>query len=186
MTTEALPAYLVRGPAALRNDALHTLVHELVGDGDAGLMVEDFDYAEDAEVGAIVDAARTLPFLTDRRVIVARDVTNHSSDALQAIVEYLEDPSPTTSLVLVVANDRDDRPKAATALAAAVKKVGHVVDAAIPGGKGRSMWLQDHLKGAPVRLDGAAVTLVDKHLGEDLGRLTNLLESLAAAYGRGS
>jgi DNA polymerase-3 subunit delta len=186
MTTEALPAYLVRGPAALRNDALHALVRDLVGDGDIGLMVEDFDYAEDADPGAIVDAARTPPFLTERRVIVARDVTNHSSEALGAIVEYLEDPSPTTSLVLVVANDKDDRPKSATALTAAVKKVGHVVEAAIPGGRGRSMWLQDHLKGAPVRLDGAAVTLVDKHLGEDLGRLTNLLESLAAAYGRGS
>jgi DNA polymerase-3 subunit delta len=184
--TDVLPAYLVRGPAALRNDALHTLVRELVGDGDIGLMVEDFDYAEDAEVGAIVDAARTLPFLTDRRVIVARDVTNHSTDALNVIVEYLADPSPTTSLVLVVANDRDDRPKAATALAAAVKKVGHVIEAGIPGGKGRSMWLQDHLKGGPVRLDGAAANLVDKHLGEDLDRLTNLLESLAAAYGRGA
>src|SRR4051794_17656554 len=94
---DVLPAYLVRGPAALRNDALHTLVRELVGDGDIGLMVEDFDYAEDADPAAIVDAARTPPFLTERRVIVARDVTNHSSDALGAIVDYLADPSPTTS-----------------------------------------------------------------------------------------
>jgi DNA polymerase-3 subunit delta len=161
-------------------------VRELAGDGDLGLMVEDFDYADDADPGAIVDAARTLPFLTDRRIVVARDVTNHSADALKAIIEYLEDPSPTTSLVLVVANDADDRPKAAAALTAAVKKVGHVVEAAVPGGKGRSMWVQDHIKHAPVKLDGAATQLLDKHLGEDLGRLTNLLEALAAAYGQGS
>src|SRR5688500_7149778 len=48
-TTEALPAYLVRAAdPGLRNEALHALVHELVGDGDAGLMVEDFDFNEDA------------------------------------------------------------------------------------------------------------------------------------------
>ena len=186
-TTDVLPAYLVRaGDAALRNDALHTLVHQLVGEGDASLMVEDYDYADDADPGAIVDAARTPPFLTDRRIIVARDVTNHSTDALSAIIDYLADPSPTTSLVLVAAIDSDGRPKGPAALTNAVKKVGHVVDASIPGGKGRGMWLQDHLKGAPVKLDGAAASAVDKHLGEDLGRLSNLLEALAAAYGQGA
>lgn len=186
MTTEALPAYLVRAAdPALRNEALHALVHELVGDGDAGLMVEDFDYADDADPGLIVDAARTPPFLTNRRIVVARDVTNHSTDALAAIIDYLDDPSPTTSLVLVAAIG-EQGPKGPKALTDAVKKVGHVVDASVPGGKGRSMWLQEHLKGAPVRLDAAAVKVIDEHLGEDLGRLTNLLEALAAAYGAGS
>jgi DNA polymerase-3 subunit delta len=183
----ALPAYLVRaGDASLRNDAVHALVHELVGDGDASLMVEDFDYADDADPGAIVDAARTPPFLTERRVVVARDVTNHSSDALAPIIDYLSDPSPTTSLVLVAAIDSEGRAKGPAALTNAVKKVGHVVDAAIPLGKGRTTWLQEHLKRAPVKLDGAAAPLVDSHLGEDLGRLTNLLEALAAAYGVGA
>lgn len=187
MSTEVLPAYLVRaGDAALRNEALQTLLHDLVGDGDAGLMVEDFDFAEDADPGAIVDAARTPPFLTDRRIVVARDVTNHSSDALGAIIGYLEDPSPTTSLVLVAAIDSEGRPKGPAALTNAVKKVGHVIDASVPGGKGRSMWLQEHLKGAPVRLDGAAAKAIEEHLGEDLGRLSNLLSALGAAYGVGS
>lgn len=187
MTAEVLPVYLVRGgDAALRNEALQALVHDLVGDGDAGLMVEDFDFAEEAEPGAIVDAARTPPFLTDRRVVVARDVTNHSTDALGVIIDYLTDPSPTTSLVLVAAIDSDGRPKGPKALTDAVKKVGHVVDATVPGGKGRSMWLAEHLKGAPVKVDTAATKAIEEHLGEDLGRLSNLLTALAAAYGVGS
>lgn len=186
MTSEVLPVYLVRAnDAALRNEALQALVHELVGDGDAGLMVEDFDYNEDVDPGAIVDAARTPPFLTDRRVVVARDVTNHPTDALNAIIAYLDDPSPTTSLVLVAAIG-DSGAKAPKALTDAVKKVGHVVDASVPGGKGKAMWLQEHLKGAPVRLDAAAAKSIEDHLGEDLGRLSNLLTALAAAYGVGT
>ncbi|MEN3272710.1 MAG: polymerase subunit delta [Actinomycetota bacterium] len=186
MTTEVLPVYLVRAnDAALRNEALQALVHDLVGDGDAGLMVEDFDYNEDVDPGAIVDAARTPPFLTDRRVVVARDVTNHPTDALNAIIAYLDDPSPTTSLVLVAAIG-DSGPKAPKALTDAVKKVGHVVDASVPGGKGKAMWLQEHLKGAPVRLDAAAAKAIEDHLGEDLGRLSNVLTALGAAYGVGT
>jgi DNA polymerase-3 subunit delta len=185
-TTEALPVYLVRASdPALRNEALQALVRDLVGDGDAGLLVEDFDFAEDADPGAIVDAARTPPFLTDRRIVVARDVTNFSSDALGVIIGYLDDPSPTTSLVLVAAIG-ESGPKGPKALTDAVKKIGHVVDASIPGGRGRSIWLQEHLKGAPVKLDGAATKAIDDHLGEDLGRLQNLLGALAAAYGAGS
>jgi DNA polymerase-3 subunit delta len=181
-----LPVYLVRAnDAGLRNEALQALVHELVGDGDAGLMVEDFDYNEDVDPGAIVDAARTPPFLTDRRVVVARDVTNHPTDALHAIIAYLDDPSPTTSLVLVAAIG-DSGPKAPKALTDAVRKVGHVVDASVPGGKGKAMWLQEHLKGAPVRLDAAAAKAIEDHLGEDLGRLANLLTALGAAYGVGT
>lgn len=185
--TEVLPAYLVRaGDPALRNQALHALIHDLVGDGDAGLMVEDFDYADDADPGVIVDAARTPPFLTDRRIVVARDVTNHSAEALQTIITYLGDPNLTTSLVLVAAIDSEGRVKGPKGLTDAVKSVGHVIDASVPGGKGRGMWLRDNLKDAPVRLDGAAVDALDEHLGEDMGRLSNLLESLAAAYGQGS
>lgn len=185
--SDVLPAYLVRaGDAALRNEALQTLLHDLVGEGDAGLMVEDFDFAEDADPGAIVDAARTPPFLTDRRIVVARDVTNHSTDALGTIIDYLDDPSPTTSLVLVAAIDSEGRPKGPAALTNAVKKVGHVIDASVPGGRGRSMWLQEHMKGAPVRLDGAAAKAIEEHLGEDLGRLSNLLTALGAAYGHGA
>jgi DNA polymerase-3 subunit delta len=57
----------------------------------------------------------------------------------------------------------------------------------VPGNKkGRTSWLARRLEDAPVRLTPPAVALVDEHLGEDLGRLHNLLEALGAAYGHGA
>ena len=53
--------------------AVSELVHELVGDGDRSLMVDEFD-GDDVEVRSVVDAAQTPPFLTERRVVVVRDV----------------------------------------------------------------------------------------------------------------
>lgn len=182
---EPLPAYLVKGDdPVLRAEAVRTLVAELVGSGDRSLMVEEFDVPADdgPDTATPVDAARTPPFLTDRRVVVVRDVSAYPAAGLQPVLDYLQDPSPTAALVLV-AGDRAVAP----ALTKAVKEVGHVIDASAPrNAKARAPWLKQHLAGAQVRLDAAAVDLVDKHLGEDLGRLENLLAALAAAYGAGA
>ncbi|HUF31628.1 MAG TPA: DNA polymerase III subunit delta [Acidimicrobiales bacterium] len=184
---EPLAAYLVKGDdAVLRSEAVRALVTELVGDGDASLVVEDHTADPDDQEGsaaAVADAAQTPPFLTDRRVVVARDVGAWSTDALEPILRYLADPLPSTSLVLVAGGGGPMSRK----LTPAVKAVGHVVDAGVPANrKGRGAWLDQHLKDAPVRLERAAVDLLDRHLGEDLGRLSSLLDALAAAYGAGA
>jgi DNA polymerase-3 subunit delta len=183
-TSTALAAYLVRGDdAVLRSEATRAVVHELVGDADASLVVEEFEPGEEPDTAAIADAAQTPPFLTDRRVIVVRDVSAYSSDALEPLLRYFEAPLPSTAVVLVAG----DKGRISTKLLNAVKKVGHVVESSVPANaKGRSAWLANQLKGAPVRLEPAAVNLVEKHLGEDVSRLANLLETLAAAYGHGA
>ena len=61
------------GDPALLADAVSSLVHELVGDEDRALVVDDIT-EDDYEVARIVDAARTPPFLTSRRVVVARHI----------------------------------------------------------------------------------------------------------------
>lgn len=182
---EPLPAYLAKGDdPVLRSEAVRALVAELVGDEDPGLVVEEHEvHSDDADTRAIADAAATPPFLSGRRVVVVRDVQSYGPDALTPLLAYLGDPLPTTSLVLVAG----DRGRIAAPLLKAVKAVGHVVETGVPTGKkGRAGWLSSHLDGAPVRLAPATLTLLESHLGEDLGRLSNLLEALAAAYGSGA
>lgn len=184
VVADPLPAYLVRGgDAALRATVVRDLLRDLVGDADGSLMVEEHEGGDDADVSALVDAAQTPPFLTDRRVVVGRDVGAYNTTAVAGLLAYLADPLPSTSLVLVTGEGGRLSPK----LSAAVKAVGRVVDAGVPPTKGgRSTWLADRLKGAPVRLDPGALQALDKHLGEDLGRLASLLDTLAAAYGQGA
>lgn len=183
-TTAVLPAYLVTGDdAVLRAEAVRALLDDLVGDADRSLVVEEFDPPpDDPDTAAPVDAARTPPFLTERRVVVVRDLGGYPAAGLQPLLAYLKDPSPTAALVLV-AGER----AVPSHLTKAVKEVGRVIDASAPrNARARAPWLKQHLAGAPVRLEAAAVDLVDRHLGEDLGRLENLLAALAAAYGAGA
>jgi DNA polymerase-3 subunit delta len=180
--TDALPVYLVRGEdPVLRGEAMRTLVHELVGDGDASLLVEEHEGSNEGDTTPVADAAQTPPFLTDRRIVVVREVQEFPSAALEPLLQYLTDPLPTSTIVLAGGKGIGQK------LVNAVKKVGHVVEAGVPGTKkGRDAWLAEQLRGAPVKLDGPALNLVDSHLGEDVSRLHNLLESLAAAYGQGA
>jgi DNA polymerase III subunit delta len=177
----ALPVYLVRGDQpVLLADAVKHLVGELAGGGDAGVMTEELA-GDEYTVGALVDAAQTPPFLADRRIVVARDVGRFSTHDVVPLVSYLADPLNTTSLVLVAGGGQLARP-----LVEAVRKAGHVVDAGVPGGRGRATWLAARLKEGPVRLDGRTAALVGEHLGDDVDRLGSLLEMLAAAYGPGA
>ena len=176
-----LAAYLVRGDQpVLLADAVKHLVGELVGGGDASLMTEELA-GDEYTVGAVVDAAQTPPFFGDRRIVVARDVGRFSTHDVEPLVAYLHDPLPTTSLVLVTGGGQVSR-----SLVEAVRKTGHVVDAGVPGGRGRATWLAAKLKEGPVRLDARAAAMVGEHLGDDVDRLGSLLEMLASAYGQGA
>ncbi|MGH9095538.1 MAG: DNA polymerase III subunit delta, partial [Acidimicrobiales bacterium] len=53
-------------------------------------------------------------------------------------------------------------------------------------GREAKAWVRDRIRSSPVRLDPAAESLVAAHLGEDVSRLSSLLEILAAAHGEGA
>jgi DNA polymerase III subunit delta len=171
--------HLLRGDdPTLLADALHTLVVELSDDDPHS--VEDLG-AEDAGVEAAVEAAQTPAFLADRRIVVLRDVGRFRTEEVAPLVAYLQDPMPTTVLVLVAGGGQIP-----TKLVDAVKKVGKVHDTGAGTGKARAQWVTDAVKRAPVNLDAKAKAMLADHLGEDVGRLGTLLDALAAAYGEGA
>jgi DNA polymerase III subunit delta len=163
----------------LRDTALREIVRLAVGADDASLAVADF--ADDAEAGAIVDAASTPPFLSARRVVVAREVGRFGADAAEIFKSYLAAPSPTTVLVLVSGGGTMPR-----SLSDAVKRQGTVIETGIPSGKGRQQWLQERVAAGPVRLDPRAAARLGDHLGEDLARIDGILAVLAAVHGEGA
>ncbi len=178
------PVYLVKGSdPSLVAQAARSLIDQLVGDGDAGMMVEEFGGVgmDQVEVGAVIDACTTPPFLVERRIVVLREAGQVGAADAKRLVEYLADPLPTTVLVLVAGGGTIPQ-----SLVKAAGSSGEVVDTSVGTGKARSQWLADHLKTGPVRLDGPAQARLGDHLGADMGRLAGLLDTLAAAYGAGA
>jgi DNA polymerase-3 subunit delta len=161
--------------------AVTDLVHALVGDGDRALMVDEYD-GDEYTLGAVADSAQTAPFLTDRRVVVARALGRFTVDELDPLLGYLADPVDTTDLVLEWGSGR--RPKA---LDSALSAAGATVTATTPPNRARdrTAWVQAQAKAAGVHLSGRAVEVLVERMGEDAGSLDGVLRTLAATYGEG-
>lgn len=182
------PVVFVKGEdPALVAEAVRAAVDDALAGDDRALAVEDFGgpasgaAGDESAVAAVVDAARTPPFLTARRVIVVRDVGQWTADQLAPLIEYLGAPLDSTSMVLVAGGGQTSQ-----RLLNAVKKAGRVIEAGAPTGRARQGWVADRLKAAPVRLDAAAASVLGAHLGEDLGRLPVIVDILVSAYGEGA
>jgi DNA polymerase-3 subunit delta len=176
-----LRAWLVDGDdAVLVGVEVRRLVKSLAGDDAAvsALAVEDF-WGDDVEIDAVAGACLTPPFLSDQRVVILRDAGRFSTEQLAPLLAFLEDPLPTTALIVAAGGG-----KLAPKLVAAIKKVGHVV--ATGPGRDSKGWLEGRLKQAPLRFEPATRSALALHLGEDVSRLPALIEVLAATYGEGS
>lgn len=178
--TDILRTYLVKGDdASLVSQSLHTLLGEVTAGDETGLAVDDLS-SEEPDVGAVIDACLTPPFLVERRTVLVRELGRLPAADVDRLVAYLGSPSDTTTLVMGASG------AVPTRLINAVKAVGKVVDAGTPSGRTRNQWLVARLREAPVRLDAAAGALLGEHVGEELGRISGILGALAAAYGPGA
>jgi DNA polymerase-3 subunit delta len=192
----AAPVVLLKGSdEVLLNEAAHELVHSLVGDEDRALMVDEvdasrFEHDDGADLGPLVDAAQTPPFLTDRRVVVGRHLGLFGTkDDVAPLVDYLSSPLPTTTLVLVW-----ERPPRAGARLPAVPRSlsdavaaagGSVIDTSVAD-RERKGWIEDHLASSGLKLDRDARALLSDRLSGDPGRLRGVMEALASTYGAGA
>jgi DNA polymerase-3 subunit delta len=172
-----MAVYLLTGnDESILRAAVQDLVTELVGDGDRALMVDEFD-GEEYELRLAVDAAQTPPFLTDRRVVVARSIDRFDAAELTPLLDYLANPLDTSDLVLVVS-------KVAKALSDAVKRGGTIVNTSPPARpQERQSWVADRVSDAGVRMRPDAIAKLAAWLGEDVGRLDGVLATLTSTYG---
>ncbi len=176
-------AFLVRGEdASLVAQEARALIDRLVGDREASFVVEEHGSSgEDLDVRGVVDACLTPPFLGDRRVVVVRDAGRIGATEGAGLVAVVNEPLESTFLVLI--GGAGTVPQA---LVKAVGSAGELIDANPGTGRDRTTWVTAQLRDGPVRFEAAARARVQAHLGDDLGRLAGIVDSLAAAYGEGA
>ncbi len=175
----------------LMAQAVQAAVKDLVGDGDRGLMVEEvteehYDDGSELTMAPLITAAQTMPFLTERRVIVGRHLSLFSKAAtVLPLIELLAAPPETSDLVLVWERgaNANRMPAVPKTLTEALKSAGAEFNDAAPSGRGRKSLLEERLATAPVRFDGAAKQAVIDRIGDDVGRLAAVLETLTSTFG---
>lgn len=189
---------LVGDDPVVLGERIGVTVEALLGDADRSLALEELDETDyrteggDWDPGPLLVAARTPPFLTERRVVVARHLGRFGrKDAVGPLVEALTDPLETTDLVLVWergAEPRQDRlPAVPRSLVAAVEARGRVERVDPPTrGRDAESWIRDQLTASGLRFDAAATRAVVELVGEDRGRVVGLVRTLVGALGEGA
>jgi DNA polymerase-3 subunit delta len=136
-------------------------------------------YADETPPGEIVSNAETLPFLTDRRVILVRGAERYGSEAaMGALLRYLESPCETTVLIFV-AQQVDRRSK----FFKACDKNGEIIECGTLRDREVGQWIHEELKELDKKMDPAAVQELISRVGTSLSDVHNALNLVSAYVG---
>jgi DNA polymerase-3 subunit delta len=187
-------AYLVKGSdPTLRDRVVDDLVAEVLGGDDRSLALEEITIpgragadddtdapagadGRDAAIAAILNAVASPPFMTEHRVVVARDVGALTAADVDGLVHYLADPLDTTILVFVAGGG-----SIPPALSKKLKEIK--AEERAPESEKTDKVLVAAAHHAGVLLDADAAHLISTHLGDDAGRVAAVVDVLLAAYG---
>jgi DNA polymerase III delta subunit len=128
---------------------------------------------------SVATALQSPPFMTACRVVVVREIGNLSKDQAAWLADYIAAPLDTSRLVLVTGGG-----KTPAALEKAMKTAK--VDMVGPSSERTDEVLQTEAKEAGLRLSADATRHITERLGEDAGRVPELVELLRATYGDGT
>jgi DNA polymerase-3 subunit delta len=195
--------YLVTGKdPSLRDREVQRVIDELLGGEDRSFALDDHSMAsrrksagddesadDDAKTGdggggdsvempaftAVTNALSSPPFMTACRVVVVREIGNLSADQGKWLAGWIADPLDGVHLVLVAGGGRTP-----VALDKAAKAHGEVTS---PAAESTADVLKHELADAHVKLAPDAAARVAEHLGDDAGRVPELVDLWHSAYG---
>lgn len=179
------PVYVLYGTEQLLIREVTEALEQAVSASDS---LNSFRFhADETPIQVAVQEAETLPFLSDRRLVIVQNVTlftgaksgrnDHDPDSLQ---RYLENPSPTSTLVCTVNADKLDERKKITKLAHQKGKV-----AAFLPLKEQELhdWLKQRAKTLHVAITPEAIARLSLSIGSNLTFLSTEMEKLSIYVG---
>jgi DNA polymerase-3 subunit delta len=186
----SVPVVVLKGSdPVLLDRAVSDCVDALLGGGDHAELVDQFD-GDEYECGALVMAANSVSMFGDR-IVVGRNAARFGVDDLAPLLTYLQDPSPSATVVVAWEKPLNPRISAKTfpkKLSDAVKAAGGEVRDSDPPGqtKQRAAWLDARLGEAAVSFTAAARRRIADHVGEDVGRIGGLVAVLDGSFPSGT
>ena len=139
---------------------------------------EDVIEGRGATATRVLGAARTLPMMGPKRLVLVREIGAMTAAELGGLIEYLEAPSPSTVLVATAAK-ADKRLKFFSV--AAKKGVMHELTAP----RDLNGWVNDEARQRKIAIKPDAVRRLTEAVGADLSRLSLVLDQLAVYAGEG-
>lgn len=203
------PVYFLTGPETfLIEESLRLIVETLLAPEERELGVVRL-YADETGVEEVLNEARTLPFLSPRRVVVLRRAEawaglftarrrspadeeqdeaeadeelaggGRKDETLPGLLEYLENPNPSTHLIFVAGRSDGRLP-----LVKRLKEMGAMVECGALKEPEAARWVRERSRSSGLELSARDADLLVEHVGRDLQRLASELDKLSQYVGR--
>jgi len=155
--------YLIHGEKKMIDEALGRLKKRISDQFDLDFNYDQFN-GSSATAPEIIQAANTLPFMSEKRLVVVRGVDKLSQGDAQQLAKYAESPSSTTCLVLVA-----ESVSKTSKLYKAVEKNGEVAEYKLKDS--HLVWIKKEFKERGVLVSDVVARYIINTVGPDLARL---------------
>src|SRR3954468_22835979 len=172
------PLYFLHGRERYLLDRAVDLLRARVLDPRTRDFNYELFYGKEAGASRIAQAARTLPMMAKRRLILVRDADEMKADELSGLSSYVADPAPETCLVFV-AEKADQRLK----FFSAFKKHGVLIKLDPLYERQLPDFVRGEAKARGVALAPDAITMIVDEIGAELGQLADAVERLSIYVG---
>ena len=178
-----------------RSEAVAGLKSQIVKDGMGDLNITVLD-GKNLDVQALINACNTIPFLTQRRMVVVQDflqrhqprggrkrakslaAEGRDGEQSRQLLDYLPNLPPSTRLVFVESGSlKRGHP---VLKAAESDEQGYIREFKIPQGSELRSWVRARAKAKSVDIRPRAIQVLIQFIGQNLRAIDGELEKLAA------
>ena len=167
------PVYLLHGDEPFFIDKISDFIEKNVLTEAEKSFNQVILYGRDTEAQTVTDHARRFPMMSLYQVVIIREAQDMRS--LTQLQTYVENPSPTTILVICHKHKKLDM---RSAFAKALKEKALVFESKSLYDNQVPDWIKDFLKEKKLTATGDALFLMAENMGNDLSTISNELEKL--------
>jgi len=167
--------YVIAGKEeSLVNFECQQLLNKLIEPSQRATGLFDAD-PKNISISEVLDELRTVPFLTDKRVVLIRWADKFISNNRELLEKYFDSPSPTGILILTVSSWPTQ-----TKLAKKLGSSGKLITVKQPKGKQLQRCLIDYARqGHDKKLTQNAAEILVEFAGDELPKLYSEVDKLA-------
>jgi len=139
-------------------------------------------YGRDVTIEDIADNAKRFPMMADKQVVIIKEAQDLSR-TIENLTSYVENPQPSTVLVLCYKYKTIDKRKK---LYKAIQKAGVIYESKKLYENQVAEWIRRVLSGKKYEIDTKATLMLIEFLGTDLSKISNELDKLMVVLPAGS
>ena len=174
--------YILHGEEGYFTDELVKMFEGLVAEADRDFGLTRL-YGPTTDAATIVAAARSIPMLVDKQVVIVKEAQAMRADEVGKLSGYVAAPSPHTVLVVAF---RGAQAKGRDLLASARKGGAVVFESKKLRESSLAGTIESMVREKGLTIEPKGVAMLGEYIGTEAARLYNEIDKLALILGKGS